>query len=54
MASAHVLCLPSVASRVFRIEVMNRVSRMHWNGEVYWNDSKYEFERERSGGSEFI
>ena len=52
-ASACTLRLPSVASRVFRMEVMNRFSGMHWNG-VYQNDSEYECKGERSGGSEFI
>ena len=54
LASARALRLPSVASRVFRTEVSNQVSRTCWNGVVYRNDSKYECEGERSGGSEFI
>ena len=31
-ASAHVLHLPSITSRVFQMEVMNWVSRRFWNG----------------------
>ena len=38
MASARALHLPSVVSRVFQMEVTNRVSGMRWN------DSGYECE----------
>ena len=53
-ASARALHLPSVTSRVFHMEVTNRVSGTHRNGVVYWNDSEYECEGKRSGGSEFV
>ena len=53
-ASARVLRLPSVASRVFRMEVTDRVSGMRWNRVVYQNHSEYECEGESSGGSEFV
>ena len=54
LASARALHLPSVASRVFRMEVTNQVSRTCRNGVVYWNDSEYECKGKRSKGSEFV
>ena len=53
MASARALCLPSVASRVFRMEVgtgfRNALER-----KVYRNNSECEYEDVRSGDSEYV
>ena len=49
LASACVLCLPSIMSRVFRMEATNWVSGME---EVHQNDSKYEYKGVRDGGAE--
>ena len=53
MASARVLRLPSVASRVFRTEVGTGF-RNAPERKVYRNDSEYEYEDERSGDSEYV
>ena len=53
MASAHVLRLPSVASRVFRTEVGTGL----WNvseRNMDRNDSEYKSNDKRNGGSEFV
>ena len=53
MASACALCLPSVASRVFQMEVGTGFrNALEWI--VYQNDSEYEYEDERSGDSEYV
>ena len=53
LASARALRLPSVTSRVFRTEV----GTGFWNvleQKAYRNDSEYEYEDERSRGSEYV
>ena len=53
MASARVLHLPSVASRVFQTEVgmgFRNVSER----DMYRNDSEYKSHDKRNGGSEFV
>ena len=62
LASARVLCLPSVASRVFQTEVMNRVSGMCWNGgsvpEQFqvqvWRWERWRFRVEEFGGMQNV
>ena len=53
MASAHVLRLPSVTSRVFRTEVGTGFRNVsEWD--MYQNNSEDKSNDKRNGGSEFV
>ena len=53
MASARVLRLPSVASRVFRTEVGTGFRNVP-ERKVYRSNSEYKYEDVRSGDSEYV
>ena len=54
LASAHVLHLPSIMSRVLWMEVMNWVFwKVLGMEEAYWKGSKYEYEGLSDRGTEY-